>query len=100
MLLALITTACAQDRLSTADTCIEMSKFNSSTINIAALPSSEVAEQMKQLSERSSEVLASELKLVGEVGMETAEQQNTRFLIDAEYEALLQAIATLNRACQ
>lgn len=91
--------ACSPDRLSTGDTCIELEAEGGVATSVSTLASSDDARFFVELSERSSEVLADELMLIGEVMGESKEEQDRRFLVDAQYDALDQAIETLNGAC-
>ncbi|WP_152817149.1 hypothetical protein [Arthrobacter bussei] len=98
--LLLTSTACAPERLSTQDTCIKLRSFDGDKVTLRALPSIEQAEQLVELSERSSEVLERELLLLAEVGRETTDQQERRFLVDSQFEAVDQAIQTAQEACK
>lgn len=92
--------ACTPERLDTSDTCIELNSISASHLRITHLPTESRGQKLLELSERSSEVLADELKIIGEVSSESAEQRDRRFLIDAEYDAVQAAIETVNGACR
>ncbi|MDK1361359.1 hypothetical protein QNO00_13930 [Arthrobacter sp. zg-Y1219] len=97
--LTLSLVACSPDRLSTGDTCIELEAVGGVATSVSTLASSGNAEFFVELSERSSEVLADELKLIGEVMGESKDEQDLRFIIDAQYDAFKLAAETLNGAC-
>lgn len=97
--LLIAATACAPARLTTEDTCIELRSFDEVLETENAAPSSEDAEALIELSERSSEVLSQELRLLGEVAKGDSEQRERWFLIDAQYDAVRQASETVTEAC-
>lgn len=94
------TTSCSPARLSTEDTCIELSTLVDGPFDVNTLPLEDDGEGLLELSQRSSEVLADELLLLGEVTKGSPEQREQWFFIDAQYEAVDQAVTTLSRACR
>lgn len=98
--LIVVATACSPARLTTQDTCIELSTLVGAPLDISTLPPEEDGEGLIELSQRSSDVLADELLLLGEVTKGSPEQRDRWFFIDTQYEAVSQAVTTLSGACE
>ncbi|GAA1114511.1 hypothetical protein [Arthrobacter flavus] len=98
--LVLSMAACSVERLTTADTCIELSALNVESLSLESLPSPEQADRFEELSARSSEILSDELQLLAAIGKKSSDERERIFLIDSQYEAVEQAVATVSNACQ